>query len=257
MNQEFSRNKYKIKHLLPILVLASSLVITNIAFAGYKPPSKPSRPKTVTGSNSTRTNGCTGDAQTSLTPLAPLAYAGQTISLQPTFAWFVPNAPNREVEFSLYEYNANGKSKLLYRTKRKSESNNIMSLSLPSEKVSLSVGGKYLWQIALLCNPNHPSEDLLVHAWIEVVATPLDLKSILSRTKDPLKRADIYAVRGLWYDALAETLSNPGNKVSTLNLLTELSKFEAEDASKITAKSKQKELQKQSMQLQKIVNAKK
>ncbi|MEC4819684.1 MAG: DUF928 domain-containing protein [Scytonema sp. PMC 1069.18] len=253
MRQVFSCNQHKIKNLLPSLALALSLIITNTAFADYIPPSNPSRPRTATGSNSSRTDGCTGDSQTSLTALAPLAYLGRTVSLQPTFAWFVPNSPNRNVEFSLYEYTANGKSKVIYRTQIPSKAG-IMSLSLPLDKASLSVGSQYLWQVALLCNPNHPSEDLLIRAEIEVVATPLNLKNALSKLKDPLKRSQIYAAKGLWYDALAETLNNSTNKTATLNLLTKLSKFEAEEAKKTTEESRQKELQEQSVKLQKIVS---
>ncbi len=253
----FSPNKYKLRNLLPSFALALFLLLTTTALAAYKPPANPSRPRTATGSNSSRNNGCTGNAQTSLTALAPLAYVGQTVSPQPTFAWFVPDAQNRNIEFSLYEYTGNGKSKLLHRIQQPSTSSRIMKLLLPGEKASLAVGNKYWWQVALLCNPNHPSEDLLVKAEIEVVATPIDLKNALSQTKEPLKRADLYAEKGLWYDALAETLDNPANKASTLKLLEELSKFETEYASKTTNSEFQKDLQQQALRLQKIVSAEK
>jgi hypothetical protein len=255
MKQVFYRDRHKIKKLLPsVLVALSLLIISNTALAGYKPPSKPSRPKTATGSNSTRTDGCTGNAKTSLTALAPLAHVGQTISPQPTFAWFVPEAKSRDIEFSLYKYTANGKSKLLHR-ENLSSTPGIMKLSLIPEKASLSVGGNYWWQVALLCNPNRPSEDLLIRAKINVVVAPLSLKNALSGVKDSRKLADIYAENELWYDAFAKTLENKANEASTLSLLADLSKFEAEYASETAVKSIQRELQEQSVRLQQIVDA--
>ena len=130
-----------------------------------------------------------------------------------------------------------------------------MKLSLTPEKASLSVGGNYWWQVALLCNPNRPSEDLLIRAKINVVTAPLSLKNALSGVKDSRKLAEIYAENELWYDAFAQTLESEANKTSRLSLLADLSKLEAKYANKTTLKSLQRELQEQSMRLQQIVNS--
>ena len=211
-------------------ILTLFLLVPTTTFAAYKSPTNPSRPKSPTGSNSTRTNGCIGTAQTTLTVLAPLSHFGQTVSSQPTFVWFVPDAEPHEMEFSLYEYGVSGKGKLIKKIQLQSSSG-IMKLSLAKEKFSLSVGQKYLWQIALLCNPNYPSEDLVAKAVIEVVAIPPRLKDALSQTKEIIKQADLYAEAGLWYDALSLALQDPQNKAFSLNLLTQLSNLEAEQTS--------------------------
>ncbi|MDF5714505.1 MAG: DUF928 domain-containing protein [Rhizonema sp. NSF051] len=208
-------------------ILAFSLLVSTTTFAAYRPPTNPSRPKSPTGSNSTRTNGCIGTAQTTLTALAPLGHFGQTVSSQPTFVWFMPNAEPHEMEFSLYEYDVSGKGKRIIKIPLQSSSG-IMKLSLSKEKISLSTGQKYLWQIALLCNKNHPAEDLVAKAVIEVVPKPPHLADALSRTKEIVKQADLYAEAGLWYDALSLALQNPQNKAFSLNLLTQLSNLEAE-----------------------------
>jgi Domain of Unknown Function (DUF928) len=256
MKKNFYPNKYKIKKLLPSLTLALSLLFATTAIAAYKPPANPSRPKTATGSNSSRSNGCTGNAKTSLTALAPIAYVGQTVSLQPTFAWFVPEAQNRDIEFSLYEYTTNGKSKRLYRVQQQSTAG-IMKVSLPAEKASLLVGNRYWWQVALLCNPKHPSEDLLVKAEIEVVAAPSDLKNALSSIKEPLKRANLYAEKGFWYDALTETFNNSANNRESFNLLEELLKSEIEVANKVSDTQLKKNVQQQILRLQEIISVQK
>ncbi|MFN6538732.1 MAG: DUF928 domain-containing protein [Nostoc sp. EkiNYC01] len=234
--------------LLLSFTLILSLILTNTAIAEYIPPKNPSSPKTATGSNGTRTNECTGNGKTTLTALAPLNHVGQTASLQPTFAWFVPNSQSREIEFSLYQYE-NGEPKLLY-TKQMQSSPGIMQLSLIKENTSLSVGQQYLWQVALLCNPNHGSEDLIVKAEIEVVEIPPSLKNLISQKKELIKRSELYAENGLWYDALAES----PNRASTLRLLSELRKIELEEINKIPESDRKKYLQQQILQLQEVVD---
>ncbi|MBD2491233.1 DUF928 domain-containing protein [Aulosira sp. FACHB-615] len=243
------------KLLLSCSLVLSLILTANTAIATYKPPERPSRPKTATGSNSSRTNECSGSPNISLTALAPFSHVGQTASLQPTFAWFAPNAQGREIEFSLYEY-VDGKVKLIYKTQTQS-SPGIIKFSLADKKISLTVGNKYLWQVALLCNPNHPSEDLLVRAEVEVVEMPISFKNALLRTKEIPQRSKLYAEQGLWYDALAETLMNSVNKASTLNLLLELSKLELEETNKITEPTRKKDLEQQASRLQQVVTVEK
>ena len=233
------------QRLLLSCILTLCLAFTTTTLAAYKPPANPSRPKGPIGSNSTRTNGCIGTAQTTLTALAPLSHFGQTVYSQPTFAWFVPDTEPRVMEFSLYEYNTSSKGKLIKRIQLQSSSG-IMKLSLVQEKFSLSVGQKYLWQIALLCNPNHPSEDLVAEAVIEVVAMSPRLTNELSQTKEIVKQADLYAERGFWYDALSLALKDPKNKAFSLKLLAQLSKLEAEQTST-------KDLQQHALQIQQII----
>ena len=170
---------------------------------------------------------------------------GKPFSSQPTFAWFVPDTEPHVMEFSLYEYNTSSKGKLIKRIQLQSSSG-IMKLSLAQEKFSLSIGQKYIWQIALLCNPNHPSEDLVAEAVIEVVAMPSRLPYILSQTKEIVKQADLYAEAGLWYDALSLALLDPKNKAFSLKLLAQLSNLEAEQTNT-------KDLQQHALQLGQIV----
>ncbi|MEH2193595.1 MAG: DUF928 domain-containing protein [Nostoc sp.] len=229
------------------------LTLATTAIATYKSPPNPSSPRTPTGSNSSRTNECTGNEKTSLTVLAPFAYVGQTVSLQPTFAWFVPNSQSRDIEFSLYKY-VNGKPHQIGKIPMQS-SPGIMTFSLADKQISLAVGQRYLWQVALLCNPNHPSEDLIASAEIEVVAISPKLKNQISQTKEFWKRSDLYAEQGLWYDALTETLNNPQNKASILNLLAELSQLEKEASGKVTEPNHKQDLDQQVLRLQQIINA--
>lgn len=254
MSKNFSVSQPNLtSKLLLSCTLILFLILTNTAIATYKSPPNPSSPKTPTGSNSSRTNECTGNEKTSLTALAPFAYVGQTVSLQPTFAWFVPNSQSRDIEFSLDKY-VNGKSRRVDTISIHS-SPGIMTYSLTNKQISLAVGQRYLWQVALLCNPNHPSEDLIASAEFEVVAIPPKLKNQISHTKEFWKRSDLYGEQGLWYDALAETLNNSTNKASILNLLAELSQSEKEASRKATEPNRKQDLDQQVLRLQEIINA--
>jgi hypothetical protein len=255
MNKQLGSQRKTLISKLSISCITLSLILTNTAFAAYKPPSKPSSPKVPTGSNGSRTNGCTGNAKTSLTTLTPQSHIGQTLSSHPIFAWFVPDSESHEIEFSLYEYDANGKSQRIQSTKLQSRSG-VMTFTLPKETLGLSVGKTYFWQVALLCNPNHPSEDLLVKTEIQFVSIPSSLKNSLARIKEPQKRADLYAEAGFWYDALAEVIEEPKNQAYVLNLLEDLRKIEVEVA-KNAAGRRQKYLQEYALQLEQIIAIKK
>lgn len=244
--------KFYLQKLLLSCIVIISLAIATTAEAAYKPPAKPSRPKTATGSTSTRNIGCIGTSQTNLTALAPLSHFGQTVSAQPTFAWFVPDIEPHLMEFSLYEYGTSGKGKILKKINLQSSSG-IMQLSLAKENYRLSIGQKYLWQIALLCNPNRPSQDLVAAAVIEVVAMPPPLANALAQVKGPLKQAELYAEAGLWYDAMSLALGDRNNKASSLKFLTQLSKLEAEAAT-TSEYGLKKSLQQQALQLEQIAS---
>ncbi|QLE55093.1 DUF928 domain-containing protein [Nostoc sp. TCL26-01] len=247
----FTLRQYLTSKLLFSCTLILYLILTTTAIAKYTPPKNPSNPTTPTGSNGSRGNGCQGDAKTSLTALAPLTYIGQTVSLQPTFVWFVPDSQSRKIEFTIYKY-VNGKFEKIDTILMQS-SPGIMTYSLANTKTSLSVGEKYLWQVALLCNLNHPSKNLIARAEIEVVTIAPSLKNALARTKEFLQRSDLYAEKGLWYDAMAEILNNSVNKASIFQLLVELKNLELDEISKISEPARKKSLQQQVLRLQEII----
>jgi len=223
-------NKCINRSLATSCILGLSLTTTQVAQAEYHPPPDQRPVSGYTWTTGTRGGGGCGVSQgPSLTVLAPLQHIGQTASLHPTFAWFVPsNSSSLPLEFTLFELDSNGQPKLAQKLKRIS-SPGIMKLSLSEDKPGLTVGQRYLWQIVISCDPNHPSTDLVTRAEIQVVEMPRALKKPLSVTREPLKRVDLYAESGLWYDALSEALGSTsdgrlGEYASTL--LEDLAKLE-------------------------------
>jgi hypothetical protein len=227
-----------------------TLMLANTVIAAYTPPPNPSRPPGPVASGGTR-GGCSGNEGISLTTLAPISHIGKTVFQQPTFAWFVPDTKSYPMELSLYEYGSNGKGKQIKSFELTSQPG-IMNFSIPKNEFSFSVGKKYLWQIAILCDTNSPSKDLFAEAIIEVVPMPNNLASQISRTTNSIQKAQIYAREGIWYDVLAETLKLPQNQEFKLTLLEELSDLEAKTVTNSPDLLKQN-IQNQALQLQKIV----
>jgi hypothetical protein len=187
--------------------LASSLAQSALAQSGtYVPPRTGSPPdaRTIAG---TRGGECAQNLDTELTVLAPYSHTGQTASTHPTFAWYVPDDQPLSVEFRLYAYGADGhlQPQPLYETILDS-SQGIMAHTLPAEQTGLTAGQSYYWQVALLCDPAHPSEDLVAGTKIDVVASA-----------DPAS---------LWYDLLGQTLTQTENQETALELLSNLATIE-------------------------------
>lgn len=212
-------------------VLGLLLMINPVVLAKYNP--QPQNPPRGGGSPITRPAGsCDGSTGITLTLLAhfPFNYIGKTASTRPTFAWFVPNSENSiPLEFTIFELDSNGNiAKRIYRNINLSTTPNlsgIMTFTLPENEPELTVGKTYRWQVALICNPNSPSQDLVRRADLQVVEMPSNLTANNLLNLNDLERIDRYAEADLWYDALREALllAEP-SKLGTIgaNLLQDL-----------------------------------
>ncbi|UBF30424.1 DUF928 domain-containing protein (plasmid) [Kovacikia minuta CCNUW1] len=203
------------------LSLSLSLMIAPLAWAGYRPPSRPSAPKQP-GSNISRSGSCSSNSLGELTALAPLSHVGQTTSTHPTFAWFVPDQTSHPLEFRLFH-----NQQRLYRTEMQSQPG-MMQFTLPQTEKGLMVGQDYRWQVVLVCNPNSPSSNIVTTAEVEVVQANSELQRQLAPLHTLQQRADLFANNGLWFDAFAEALKEPSNPAIALNLLDSLALVEAQ-----------------------------
>ncbi|WP_341530782.1 DUF928 domain-containing protein [Nostoc sp. UHCC 0302] len=233
---------YKKSHLHKLLntkvliscILTTTLGISQTALAGYQPPPDQKPPSGYSDSSGVR-GGCKTTSGRSLTLLAPITHVGQTTSPHPTFAWFIPYDQPVPIQFSLYEFDTNLKPKKLnIYTHQFQSSQGIMKRSLPQKSPGLSVGKRYLWQLQTLCNPNHPSQNPIARAEIEVIEVPQSLLHSLSATRNPALKASLYAKAGIWYDALSELL--PSTSKGEINqvfssMLASLAKLEKTEQS--------------------------
>lgn len=152
------------------LLTGCLLLSTSIpAMAEYTPPEGEEPPSEAIGMGGSR-GGCAGDAQTSFTALAPVSHAGQTAATYPTVALYVPDRQPFLIEFRIYQYEAAGRlnPEPVYKVEL-SSTPGIMTVMLPQTQPPLVVWKRYFWQAALICDPNHGSEDLIVGADIQIV----------------------------------------------------------------------------------------
>ncbi len=218
-------------------LLCLSLGIHHAALAEYKKTAENDAPQgnetTITGSRGV--GSCGEEAVTSLTALAPYGHMGKSASTHPTFAWYIPDLEAYPVKFRLYEYDAtkrNGQGKTIAK-ETLSSTQGIMTYSLPSDFPGLTAGQKYIWRVVLVCNPNSPSQSLLVGTGINIVSQNPEIVSQLNNTSDRTAKANIYAEAGLWYDALAEVVvdaDDPQANAFTNQLLEQLTKIEQQDS---------------------------
>jgi Domain of Unknown Function (DUF928) len=133
----------------------------------------------------------------------------QTVSIRPTFAWFVRDNISVPIEFRLYAQVENDRYQLVKEIKDEQfrSSPGIMVLSWDQAAPELAIG-KYRWQVVLVCDRDRPSSNLFATSEIEVVPTPADLQTRLEQTRDPLAQASIYAEANFGYDALGIAIAS-------------------------------------------------
>lgn len=194
--------KNYIFYALVTIGVTSSVILssTAVVFAKYKPSStqrSPTTRTTITGSR----GGCETNGEGSLKLLAPQKHVGQTASIRPTFAWFIPDSKSLPMEFTLYKYDDKDRPQLQQQFKMQSKYG-IMALTLPNTRTSLEVDKRYLWQVTILCDTKQPANNLVAMAEIDVIKMPRQMRF----TRNARTNVDILAEAGLWYDALGEAL---------------------------------------------------
>jgi hypothetical protein len=187
--------------LITTLTLSLSLLLTPVAIAGFAPRTR------IPASDYTRSagrRGCPGNA-IPLTVLAPQTYIAYTASLRPTFVGFVSSP--QKVNFRIFELMPDNKPQQLGEAIQKNVTPGIFQISLPESTSDLTVGKKYVWQLAIKCrgNPVHQEAEFVV------VEMPSTVESKLPTTPDGWQKANIYAQADLWYEALAEALKSANN----------------------------------------------
>jgi|GEM_PF-2213819 len=127
---------------------------------------------------------------------------GRTTQSSPVSWFYVPQLPAglRQAEFRLL--NDNGDDIL---TKRVlidlPETPGIFGLSLPPTREPLQLNQTYQWSVSIQCDPDKPSTNPTVVAWIERVDPGTALSERLAQATDT-ERLRLYAENGLWHETL-------------------------------------------------------
>ncbi len=183
---------------IPIALVSSwiflfFLSLTSVGLAQYNPPADDRPPPKEKTQSAGSRGGCDLKGEIPLTLLAPQSHVGQTASTHPSFAWFIPDSQSFPLTLTIYEYDESlDLPTPIFKVNLKS-SPGIMKFSMPKEQPGLKVGRRYIWQVAIICNPNRPSRDLVANAEIDVV------------------EIDASSGSSLWYDRLTAALESSGN----------------------------------------------
>lgn len=226
--------------------LCLTLIVPEASLAAYVPPQDQVPPRTR-GGTAGRRSPCTINDQSfssGMTALAPISYLGKTIAKHPTFAWFNHGERPPLTRISLYEYDQtveNLKPQPLF-SKELQPTQGINFFALPTDQPNLSTDKTYVWQVVALCDQQNPSRNIFVRRPVQVTAVDPLLQQNLNLTQDPVKRLQIYAQAGLWYDAIAIAAHHKTDvlvKKATVALLGDLLKLEAsEEPQELVAEAK-------------------
>lgn len=173
----------------------------------YEPPPNVRTPDAPTSTGGARSNPSEicgiSDAGLPLTLLAPQQHVGQTSSLRPTVAWFVPDGNYERGMFQIYaktDASPTGYQPVLENSYEFDAMPGFMTFTLPDDVAALQPGTDYIWQVRLECSSEQNDVHFL-RAQMSVVE-PFD-STHDSPATDPIAQAEALAAAGLWYDALA------------------------------------------------------
>lgn len=197
----------------------------------FSPPSAPtdSVPTNREGA-ATRGGECLQGSK-SLTALVPASGIGETAAEYPTFSWYMPQTSASAMEFVLRDAKGNDIYRSHYALANfaaypgdsaalsslgtvnsasptlgvdRVSASRIMSLTLPAfaNLSPLEIGQEYSWTLALICDPNERSKDIIASGAIKRV-TPNPTLSRRIQQATPEDRVALYADARLWYETLS------------------------------------------------------
>jgi len=132
-----------------------------------------------------------------LAALAPHP-TGPTMHEQPALFWFVSTAVTVPIEFSLIDDDEKVVRPLLETRIAPPVQPGLHQVRLADSGVRLEPGKRYQWSVALLCDPEHPSNDIVAMGAIE--------------------RAERPGEAGLWYDEVMAISEQIQSAPSDMNL---------------------------------------
>lgn len=144
--------------------------------------------------------GCYKGAQP-LTAVMPATNNGMTTSEYPVLFFYVPATKAQTLELALLDEKA---QKTYKTTIAPTQTAGIVGLKFSDLKglPPLESGKNYHWYFSMICDSQDRSADVVVDGWVQRVDTDPALKSELQRAT-PSDRVALYAVNGIWYDAVA------------------------------------------------------
>lgn len=147
-----------------------------------------------------------------ITLLVPEGGSGLTTKAQPTLSWYLESTQPANMQFVLSHPD---QATPVY-TQQLSANSGLVEVTLP-QSASLEVGTRYRWTVFVACN--NGENEVHARSFVERVAD-LELESAAG-TMTSSDRANAYAAKGIWYDAL-NTLIGAYRSESQMSTLLEI-----------------------------------
>lgn len=200
------------RSFLTAILSASTIVLSSVsllpAVADLSPIqyNRPNFPEVLDRGAPRRTTsagsrGCEAEtAPVNITLLAP-THTAVTASGRPSFYWRVSNSTPVSLRFTLVEPKV---SKPLVDQEMTVTEGGIISIEMPENSPELEEGKEYpyRWTVAVICDRNRPSTNIVAKALIQRVSASPELESQLAAASSDYERGVVYAEAGYWYDAL-------------------------------------------------------
>ena len=175
------------------VIVAQSKSTQQPPLPAYQPPRR--------GTPGGRIGGATRGPGQDLPVLYALApdHIGLTIATQPTLYWYMSKASDYPLELTIMD--ENGIQPEIETVLPPPEQGGVHHVALEDLSLSLEKGKAYQWFVALVVDPDRPSNDVIAGGRIELVDTPSQVIDSASQTSaEDLTK--LYAAAGLWYDAI-------------------------------------------------------
>lgn len=220
--------------------LSTQLGIGSAAIAAPRYTPRSSQGKAPRRTVGTGSRGCLdlSEAPTgTLTLLVSNESTGYTTSGHPTFFWYLSNPVSVPMEFSLVEP---GNPETVYKQTIANPIAGINQIQLPTDKPELVPGKLYKWSVALVCNPERRSADVIAQAFIQRELPSSSLAEQLSTATSKIQQSEIFAANSFWYDSLAAL--SPASSDSNQQAIVQdrLSLLEQVDLTAVVQQEKQR-----------------
>lgn len=179
---------------------SQTLQVTGNNARTYVPPQRGRRAQRTEGA------GSRGNCQknVSLFLLAPSDHVGQTTLGHPTFLWYISSI-DVPIRFTLTEPKV---AEPMVDLVVPIQEPGLVRFSLPKDSQELVPDREYRWTVTALCNSRRPSDNIYAYANIVRVASSQELEQRLTSLTLLRDRAQLYATKGLWYDAIDTAYSS-------------------------------------------------
>ncbi|MEC4984713.1 MAG: DUF928 domain-containing protein [Oscillatoria sp. PMC 1068.18] len=155
-----------------------------------------------TAGGATRGVQCVQSTQTPLTVLMPANNVGTTVSPNPTVFWYLPETEADSAEFTLFDESRN---QVYQTTFAIGDRSGIVKFALPTTlengQETLETGKEYVWELALICNPENRNEDVFVSGLLLRTQISSTLKNQIDNSV-PLEQAKLYSEAKIWSETV-------------------------------------------------------